>query len=238
MAFAPLFDPTQQFMARSGAPLAGGLLYVYRNTSQSLATLKNVAGTTIANPVTLDADGRAAGGVFVSDASTYTLVVKDAFDATQWTIVSMSPLGGGSGGGSSVSITPTITSGTKIADYSIDGEAGELFTPNVTLSTLACVGGTCSINQSGQAQYDGSGSSTRWVMPHVMSVTTENIASSSDLKSIALTLRMAVSNGARQFVLIVTDDLPKFGFAKNIDNTFLVWTIYWSDGTTTTADGN
>lgn len=99
MAFAPLFDPTQQFMARSGAPLAGGLLYVYRNTSQELATLKNVAGTTIANPVSLDADGRAAGGVFVSDASTYTLVVKDAFDATLWTIAAMSPIGGGSGGG-------------------------------------------------------------------------------------------------------------------------------------------
>lgn len=99
MAFAPLFDPTQQFMARSGAPLAGGLLYVYRNTSQSLATLKNVAGTTIANPVSLDADGRAAGGVFVSDASTYTLVVKDAYEATLWTIAAMSPIGGGSGGG-------------------------------------------------------------------------------------------------------------------------------------------
>lgn len=130
MAFAPLFDPTQQFMARSGAPLAGGLLYVYRNTSQSLATLKNVAGTTIANPVSLDADGRAAGGVFVSDASTYTLVVKDAFDATLWTIAAMSPLVGGGAGGSEVTITPTITTGTKIADYSIDGESGELYAPN------------------------------------------------------------------------------------------------------------
>ena len=130
MAFAPLFDPTQQFMARSGAPLVGGLLYVYRNTSQSLATLKNVAGTTIANPVSLDADGRATGGVFVSDASTYTIVVKDAFEATLWTIAAMSPLGGGSGGGSEVTITPTLTTGTKIADYTIDGEAGELFAPN------------------------------------------------------------------------------------------------------------
>lgn len=130
MAFAPLFDPTQQFMARSGAPLAGGLLYVYRNTSQELATIKNVAGTTIANPVSLDADGRASGGVFVSDASTYTLVVKDAFEATQWTIAAMSPLGGGSSGGSDVTITPTLTTGTKIADFSIDGESGSLFAPN------------------------------------------------------------------------------------------------------------
>ena len=129
MAFAPLFDPTQQFMARSGAPLVGGLLYVYRNTSQELATLKNVAGTTIANPVTLDADGRASGGVFVSDASTYTLVVKDAFEATQWTISAMSPLGGGIGG-SVVTITPTLATGTKIADYTIDGESGSLFAPS------------------------------------------------------------------------------------------------------------
>lgn len=140
MAFAPLFDPTQQFMARSGAPLAGGLLYVYRNTSQSLATLKNVAGTTIANPVSLDADGRAAGGVFVSDASTYTLVVKDAFDATLWTIAAMSPLVGGGAGGSEVTITPTITTGTKIADYSIDGEAGELFAPNAANLTFVAGG--------------------------------------------------------------------------------------------------
>ena len=150
MAFAPLFDPTQQFMARSGAPLAGGLLYVYRNTSQSLATLKNVAGTTIANPVTLDADGRASGGVFVSDASTYTLVVKDAFDATQWTIVSMSPLGGGSGGGSEVTITPTITTGTKIADYSIDGVDGELFAPNGGSGTVKRVG---FVNTSGNIKH-------------------------------------------------------------------------------------
>ena len=36
---------------------------------------------------------------------------------------------GGGGGGSDVSITPVITEGTKIADYSIDGAAGELYAP-------------------------------------------------------------------------------------------------------------
>ena len=117
MAFAPLFDPTQQFMARSGAPLAGGLLYVYRNTSQELATIKNVAGTNIANPVSLDADGRASGGVFVSDASTYTLVVNDAFEATQWTIVGMSPLGSDTSAVQDVTVdgASVVNSSTKVA---------------------------------------------------------------------------------------------------------------------------
>lgn len=36
----------------------------------------------------------------------------------------------GVGGGSNVTITPTYTSGTKIADYSIDGEEGEIYIPN------------------------------------------------------------------------------------------------------------
>ena len=35
----------------------------------------------------------------------------------------------GGGGGSEVTITPVITEGTKIADYSIDGTAGELYAP-------------------------------------------------------------------------------------------------------------
>ena len=47
------------------------------------------------------------------------------FDGT----LSGSIAGGGGGGGSEVTITPVITEGTKIADYSIDGAAGELYAP-------------------------------------------------------------------------------------------------------------
>jgi len=36
---------------------------------------------------------------------------------------------GGAGGGSTVTITPTLSSGTKIADFEIDGEPGELYAP-------------------------------------------------------------------------------------------------------------
>lgn len=44
----------------------------------------------------------------------------------------------GVGGGSTVEITPTYNSGTKIADYSIDGEEGEIYIPNdeITIKTL------------------------------------------------------------------------------------------------------
>lgn len=38
-------------------------------------------------------------------------------------------IAGGGGGGSEVEITPVLTTGTKIADYEIDGDAGELFAP-------------------------------------------------------------------------------------------------------------
>lgn len=47
------------------------------------------------------------------------------FDGT----LSGSIAGGGGGGGSEVTITPVITEGTKIADYSIDGNTGELYAP-------------------------------------------------------------------------------------------------------------
>lgn len=47
------------------------------------------------------------------------------FDGT----LSGSIAGGGGGGGSEVTITPVITEGTKIADYSIDSTAGELYAP-------------------------------------------------------------------------------------------------------------
>lgn len=42
--------------------------------------------------------------------------------------------GGGGGGGSEVTITPVITEGTKIADYSIDGNEGAIYTPEMEIS--------------------------------------------------------------------------------------------------------
>lgn len=39
-------------------------------------------------------------------------------------------------GGTVVEITPTYNSGTKIADYSLDGVSGELYVPNATHDVL------------------------------------------------------------------------------------------------------
>lgn len=43
-------------------------------------------------------------------------------------------IAGGGGGGSDVSITPTYHQGTKIADYSIDGNDGAIYTPEIEIS--------------------------------------------------------------------------------------------------------
>ena len=45
--------------------------------------------------------------------------------------------GGGGGGGSEVVITPVLTSGTKIADVTVDGEDKDLFAPTPTPPTPA-----------------------------------------------------------------------------------------------------
>lgn len=39
---------------------------------------------------------------------------------------------GGGGGGDTVTITPTLSSGEKVADYSINGTSGELFSPSLS----------------------------------------------------------------------------------------------------------
>lgn len=67
---------------------------------------------------------------------------------------------GGGGGGSTVDIDPTLSSGTKIADYEIDGVAGELYAPTpVTYSAGSNVqinNGVISATDTTYNDYDGS----------------------------------------------------------------------------------
>lgn len=60
---------------------------------------------------------------------------------------------GGGGGGSEVTITPTLSSGTKIADYDIDGTPGELYAPTPegfsAQAPLSITSGVISIDLSG-----------------------------------------------------------------------------------------
>lgn len=48
--------------------------------------------------------------------------------------------GGGGGGSSDVSITPTYNQGTKIADYSIDGNEGAIYTPEIEITKYVSSG--------------------------------------------------------------------------------------------------
>jgi hypothetical protein len=52
----------------------------------------------------------------------------------------------GGGGGSTVLITPTLSSGTKIADYSINGEDGALYAPDGGSDVEANPSGTATAN--------------------------------------------------------------------------------------------
>lgn len=55
--------------------------------------------------------------------------VTGTWDATKWQRTTAGEHGGG-GGGSDVEITPTLQSGTKIADFEIDGVSGALYAPS------------------------------------------------------------------------------------------------------------
>lgn len=74
--------------------------------------------------------------------------------------------GGDEGGGSVVTITPTLLSGTKVADYSIDGDNGSLYAPDnsytlpiASANTLGGikVGQNLSIDQNGVLSATGGG---------------------------------------------------------------------------------
>ena len=69
----------------------------------------------------------------------------------------------GGGGGSDVTITPTLATGRKIAEYEIDGVGGELYAPDPSVPTKRYLGQLCPrvsaadshITSSGKTQYSG-----------------------------------------------------------------------------------
>lgn len=131
MGYSLIYTPVLHFDDINGRPLVGGKLYTYKaGTSAPAPTYRNSSGTELnENPISLNERGECV--VWLNDKQSYKFVLKDALENTIWEQDNVSiPAGEGGGGGSTVSITPTISSGTKIADYSIDGVEGELFAPN------------------------------------------------------------------------------------------------------------
>lgn len=60
---------------------------------------------------------------------TTAISTAEEWNSTHWTPCLITDEMGHGGGGSNVSITPTLSTGTKIADFEIDGQTGELYAP-------------------------------------------------------------------------------------------------------------
>lgn len=129
-----MYTPVLHFDDINGRPLVGGKLYTYKaGTSTPEPTYRNSAGTELnENPILLNERGECE--VCIIGSKLYKLVLKDALDNVVWEADNVSIPSGG--GGSDVSITPVFSSGVKIADFSVDGEEGELFAPGGSGSNM------------------------------------------------------------------------------------------------------
>lgn len=83
----PLGSARPQFFDDQGNVLNGGKLHTYlagTTTNQSTYT-DSTGGVANSNPITLDADGRAPNGIWLSDGAAYKFVLKDSAGNTLWT---------------------------------------------------------------------------------------------------------------------------------------------------------
>lgn len=131
-------SPKAQFFDADGAPLVGGKVFTYSaGTTTPLATYTTSAGTVPnANPVILDARGEA--DIWYSPGVSYKIVLKDAADATIWTVDNVAIAGSmAAQNANNVNITGgTIGSGVTF-NGSITGTAA-----NVTGTVAVANGGT------------------------------------------------------------------------------------------------
>jgi len=94
MTTVPLTPPKMQFFDANGDPLAGGKIYAYQagtSTPQDTYT-SSTGGTPNANPVILDAAGKAS--IWLGTAA-YKFVIKDSSDTIQDTVDNYTPFNAG-----------------------------------------------------------------------------------------------------------------------------------------------
>lgn len=82
---------------------------------------------------------------------TTAISTAEEWDSTHWTPCLITDEMGGGSGGSTVTITPTLSTGTKIADFEIDGESGELYAPTGG-------GGSANVWSGTEAEYEAQAS--------------------------------------------------------------------------------
>ena len=100
-----LYDSVKQFVSKSGVPLSGGKVKVFLHDTDDLASLylDDSGVTPLANPMSVDTDGRTLG-VFVEDGSLYRIEVYGASGNLEWTVDNVTGgMGGGGGGAGGVS---------------------------------------------------------------------------------------------------------------------------------------
>ena len=83
VALSPLGGAGWQFFDDNGVPLAGGWLYTYvaGTTTPQTTYTSNTGGTPNANPIPLDASGRIATQVWLTEATSYKFVLKTSTGA-------------------------------------------------------------------------------------------------------------------------------------------------------------
>lgn len=126
MAMVYLLEPNFQVVDESGKPEVGGWIEVRKyNDNSPVITKKDFDGTDNPYKVVLNSLGMAT--IIVDSAYAYNVFCYNRFGSLKWSRLNIIKE---SSGGSNVAIVPTISTGTKIADFSIDGNEGSLFAPD------------------------------------------------------------------------------------------------------------
>jgi hypothetical protein len=140
--------PKAQFFDANGEPLVGGKVFTYQaGTTTPLATYTTSGGTTPnTNPVILDARGEA--DIWYSPGVSYKVVLKDAADATIWTVDNIAIAG---------SMAAQNANSVNITGGNIG--SGVTFNGNTT-GTASNVTGTVAIANGGTGATTASGART------------------------------------------------------------------------------
>lgn len=148
--------PKLQFFGSDGLPLVGGKLYTYAaGTTTPLASYTDHTGNTAnTNPVILDSNGEA--DVWLPDTTSYKYVLKDADDATLYTVdyISVpvttnsfaSPPVIGSGTPNAATFTTLNVTGAAIFEDTAD------FTEDVTFEADVDITGKLTLSGTGAAK--------------------------------------------------------------------------------------
>lgn len=121
MGFSLIYTPVLHFDDINGRPLVGGRLYTYKaGTSEPATTYRNEGGTDAnTNPIVLNERGECV--VYVNDAKSYKMVLKDSLDNVIWEADNVKVTSAGGGGGGVNYVNESYTSSDDNVEVSSSG---------------------------------------------------------------------------------------------------------------------